>query len=110
MSYNNRIMTIQHLLKTLSPILDPKPEVVVEPEPIVLKEDALPAAKQKRCGCCTKKLAITDFTCDKCKTRFCLSHRLPEEHKCGHDYKAAGKQQLSMQLVAAVADKVADRL
>jgi hypothetical protein len=110
MSYNNRIMTIQHLLKTLSPILDPKPEVAVEPEPepLTLKQTDQP--KQKRCGCCTKKLAITDFTCDKCKTRFCLSHRLPEEHKCGHDYKAAGQQQLTNQLVAAVADKVADRL
>ena len=70
----------------------------------------MPPAKQKRCGCCTKKLSLADFTCDKCKTRFCVSHRLPEEHKCGYDYKKAGETQLTKQLVAAVADKVADRL
>lgn len=63
-------------------------------------------ANQNRCACCRKKLSLSDFACTKCDQRFCSLHRLPEEHKCSHDYRAAGKEQLTTQLVKAVADKV----
>ena len=112
MNFNDNI-TIQNLLKALSPQpqlrSQPKPEEPLCP-PLELKEQASDPAKQKRCGCCKKKLALSDFTCDKCQTRFCVTHRLPEEHACSHDFKAAGKSQLTKQLVDAVADKVGDRI
>ena len=106
-------MTIQELLKALSPQLQsqqqqsPKPEEPICP-PIELTQTD--TTKQKRCGCCKKKLTLTDFSCDKCQTRFCITHRLPEEHACSHDFKASGKNQLTKQLVAAIADKVGDRI
>lgn len=58
-----------------------------------------------RCGCCRKKLALTDFEC-RCKTRFCALHRAPEEHACSFDFKSHGIACLEKQLVRAVADKV----
>jgi predicted nucleic acid binding AN1-type Zn finger protein len=110
----NQSMTIQELLKALSPHLQPQPQPQQKPEePLCPPIELAPTqdlAKQKRCGCCKKKLTLTDFSCDKCQTRFCVAHRLPEEHICSHDFKAAGKNQLTKQLVSAIADKVADRL
>jgi predicted nucleic acid binding AN1-type Zn finger protein len=63
--------------------------------------------EQKRCGCsgCKAKLLLTDFAC-KCSTRFCQSHRLPEDHACSFDHKGAGKALLKEQLVRAVNDKM----
>jgi predicted nucleic acid binding AN1-type Zn finger protein len=63
--------------------------------------------EQRRCGCsgCKTKLFLTDFAC-KCTVRFCQSHRLPEDHQCTFDHKAAGKAVLKEQLVKAVNDKV----
>jgi predicted nucleic acid binding AN1-type Zn finger protein len=62
---------------------------------------------QRRCGAsgCKKKLALTDFPC-KCSTKFCSAHRLPEEHSCTFDFKAAGKALLGSQRVSAVKDKI----
>lgn len=63
--------------------------------------------EQRRCGAagCKKKLTLTDFPC-KCCTKFCSAHRLPEEHSCTFDFKAAGKVLLGTQLVSAVKDKI----
>jgi len=63
--------------------------------------------EQRRCGCvgCKAKLLLTDFAC-KCSTRFCQSHRLPEDHACTFDHKGAGKTILKEQLVRAVNDKM----
>jgi predicted nucleic acid binding AN1-type Zn finger protein len=37
----------------------------------------------KRCSMhnCKRKLTIVDMEC-KCKKRYCLEHRLPEQHNC----------------------------
>ncbi len=106
------MMSHQELLKALEKP-QAKPEDTLCP-PIELHDipatDKKDASTQKRCGCCKKKLTLTDFACDKCQTRYCSTHRLPEEHTCSHDFKAAGKTQLTKQLVAAIADKVGDRL
>jgi len=32
---------------------------------------------------CNKKLVL-DFPCKMCKKIFCISHRLPENHKCSN--------------------------
>jgi len=42
---------------------------------------------------CKKKLLLSDQSC-KCNQRFCSNHRMPEEHNCTFDFKAAGKRQL----------------
>lgn len=87
-SMNN--MTIHALLKSLT---------------VSTPADAEPKV-QKRCGNCKKKLCLSDFTCDKCKTRFCGAHRLPELHACPHDYKKEGKALLEKLNPRVVNDKL----
>lgn len=36
--------------------------------------------------CCKRKLKITDFTCKYCDLKYCINHRLPEEHNCNIDF------------------------
>ena len=50
---------------------------------------------------CNKKLKLSDMEC-RCKQRFCLTHRLPEDHNCSVDYKNVNP----LKLEACVADKV----
>ena len=61
---------------------------------------------QKRCVCCPKKLTLTDFACGKCKHRYCATHRLPEQHSCGHDFRAEGARQLAAANPVVIAAKV----
>lgn len=35
-----------------------------------------------RCECCKRKCGLVVFLCPCCKKQFCVSHRLPECHKC----------------------------
>jgi len=59
---------------------------------IVSTESDKPSKPTNRCfhSDCKKKLLLSDPTC-KCKERYCMSHRMPEDHGCSFDYKAAGK-------------------
>ena len=50
---------------------------------------------------CTKKLKLSDMEC-RCGKRFCLKHRLPEEHNCIVNYKNVNP----LKLEGCVADKV----
>ena len=49
-----------------------------------------PSKPSNRCfyADCKKKLLLSDHTC-KCNERYCMTHRMPEEHACSFDYKAA---------------------
>ena len=69
--------------------------------------------EQTRCGLldtCKKKLALSDFACSKCKTRYCGTHRLPETHKCPHDFVKEGKELLTKLNPVVVGDKIGDRI
>jgi predicted nucleic acid binding AN1-type Zn finger protein len=68
---------------------------------------------QKRCGLgevCKKKLALSDFACSKCKTRYCGTHRLPELHKCPHDFMKEGKALLTKLNPQVVGDRLCERI
>lgn len=52
------------------------------------------AARSNRCGACQKRVGLTGFTC-KCGVKFCGSHRYPEKHGCGFDYKALGREAIA---------------
>ena len=55
---------------------------------------------------CKKKLGLMlGFDC-RCGKKFCGSHRMPEEHKCTFNYRAAADALLEKQLVKVVNDKV----
>lgn len=81
---------------------DATPEVTAEPpstsQPAVnLEADEPQRPVQKhtnRCFTCNKRVGLTGFKC-RCEYVFCGAHRLPEEHHCDFDYKAAGREQLS---------------
>jgi len=40
---------------------------------------------------CNKKIKITDFKC-RCDHIYCSIHRLPETHKCNHNYKLSSSE------------------
>lgn len=73
-----------------SPALGP-----MESNTIIPTDSDKPPKPANRCSHidCKKKLLLSDPTC-KCKERYCMSHRMPEDHACSFDYKAAGKSQL----------------
>lgn len=35
-----------------------------------------------RCDICKKKCGLLNFICSGCKKLHCVTHQLPEEHKC----------------------------
>ncbi|XP_011076964.1 zinc finger A20 and AN1 domain-containing stress-associated protein 5-like [Sesamum indicum] len=52
------------------------------------------AARPNRCGACQKRVGLTGFTC-RCGVTFCGSHRYPEKHRCGFDYKGLGRDAIA---------------
>ena len=96
---------LAELLKGLTPLMTPKPQVELPPA-LAIQEPAAPAPPQKRCGCCRRKLTLTDMDCSKCKTRFCGQHRLPELHSCPHDFRKEGAAQLAAANPRVVAEKL----
>ena len=64
-------------------------------------------SRPKRCQYdgCKVKLMLADFAC-RCKNFYCTQHRASEVHKCSFDYKASGKDTLTKQMPAVVADKL----
>lgn len=90
-----------------SPILNSTGPQIIHMKDMTLDSTEAPKKEQRRCACtgCKAKLLLTDFAC-KCSTRFCQSHRLPEDHACTFDHKGAGKAILKEQLVRAVNDKI----
>jgi hypothetical protein len=62
--------------------------------------------KPKRCqhDGCKVKLMLADFAC-RCKSFYCSQHRASEIHKCSYDYKTSGKELLTKQMSAVVAEK-----
>ncbi|XP_022141121.1 zinc finger A20 and AN1 domain-containing stress-associated protein 5-like [Momordica charantia] len=69
-----------------------------------------PAPKTKnRCTICKKKVGLLGFNC-RCGGLFCGRHRHPEEHSCGVDRKAIGREILEKQIVECKADKLEFRV
>lgn len=65
------------------------------PEPILNS-----SSKNKRCNHtnCNKKLTLLDLNC-KCGLKFCLTHRMPEDHLCSFDFKDTTTKLLQKQLI-----------
>lgn len=100
---------IAALVNSMSPLLS-QSDAVTEPPTLVIETDVsaseIKIKRENRCFCCSKKLALSDFACGKCNIRYCGKHRLPELHQCGHDFRAAGAEQLKQQLTRVVANKI----
>lgn len=88
-----------------SPISLPSSEPVSIPSPVIEeKNPAVPGeAKEEaptqqqtpnRCSTCRRRVGLAGFNC-RCGMTFCGSHRYPEQHACGFDYKSMGREQIS---------------
>ncbi|KAL2345209.1 hypothetical protein Fmac_006494 [Flemingia macrophylla] len=53
-----------------------------------------PPVQANRCGACRKRVGLTGFKC-RCGTTFCGTHRYPEKHACGFDFKAVGREEIA---------------
>lgn len=42
--------------------------------------------KKSKCNYCGKKLGLIEYDC-RCGKKFCIKHRMPEEHNCEYNYK-----------------------
>jgi len=65
----------------------PQPAVVTAP-------DTCAPPQTNRCGACRKRVGLTGFQC-RCGTTFCGTHRYPEKHACGFDFKAVGREEIA---------------
>jgi len=77
-------------------------------------EGAAAGLKKKSCcpfGDCRYRMkpSETIIVC-RCGTSFCPTHRLPEQHFCAFNYRAAATQHLSSQLVKCGGDRLLDKL
>ena len=52
------------------------------------------SVQPNRCAACRKRVGLTGFKC-RCGTTFCGAHRYPEEHGCGFDFKAVGREEIA---------------
>lgn len=62
-------------------------------------------AQPNRCGSCRKRVGLTGFKC-KCGITFCGTHRYPENHGCGFDFKAVGREEIARANPVIKADKL----
>ncbi|KAI3411447.1 uncharacterized protein J3R85_017962 [Psidium guajava] len=73
---------------------DTKPEEEEEEETVAAAPDGSPVPVPNRCSTCRRRVGLTGFKC-RCGMTFCGSHRYPEQHDCGFDYKGLGREQIS---------------
>ncbi|PON76830.1 Zinc finger transcription factor [Parasponia andersonii] len=63
------------------------------------------AARPNRCLTCMRRVGLTGFRC-RCGMTFCGTHRYPEQHGCGFDFKGMGKDQIAKANPVVKADKL----
>ncbi|XP_024994577.1 zinc finger A20 and AN1 domain-containing stress-associated protein 1-like [Cynara cardunculus var. scolymus] len=74
-------------------------------QPAVAEEAKAKVKVSNRCLSCNKKVSVLGFKC-KCGETFCGSHRYPETHNCGFDFKITGREALAKANPVIKADKV----
>ncbi|KAE9590854.1 hypothetical protein Lal_00022962 [Lupinus albus] len=50
--------------------------------------------QSNRCATCRKRVGLTGFKC-RCGVTFCGTHRYPEKHGCGFDFKSVGREEIA---------------
>jgi predicted nucleic acid binding AN1-type Zn finger protein len=107
MSGMNHEFTIQGMLKGMTPLqIGAQGLAETVPEMRLTTAPDATTTNKKRCGCCTKKLLLSDVGCSKCDSRFCSTHRLPELHACPYDFKKEGQALLAKQNPRVIGDKM----
>ncbi|KAL5220050.1 hypothetical protein ABZP36_024763 [Zizania latifolia] len=62
-----------------------------------------------RCAACKKKVGLTGFPC-RCGSTYCGTHRYPEMHACGFDYRAAGRDAIARANPLVKGEKFSDKI
>lgn len=62
--------------------------------PVPVTDAPAAPVQANRCGACRKRVGLTGFKC-RCGTTFCGTHRYPEKHACGFDFKAVGREEIA---------------
>ncbi|AES88329.1 putative transcription regulator A20-like family [Medicago truncatula] len=52
-----------------------------------------PKVQPNRCGTCRRRVGLTGFKC-RCGLTLCGTHRYPEQHGCGFDFKGMGREEI----------------
>ncbi|KAK4789147.1 hypothetical protein SAY86_020466 [Trapa natans] len=90
----------------LSSATDPSPSISVSPYAVpspagaaveieaTRAKAAATTTTRNRCSTCRRRVGLTGFTC-RCGLTYCGSHRYPEQHACGFDFKGQGREQIS---------------
>ncbi|CAK8544052.1 unnamed protein product [Lathyrus sativus] len=78
----------------------PVPSIVTNPS-----ESSIGPVQANRCGTCRKRTGLTGFKC-RCGITFCGTHRYPEKHECGFDFKAVGREEIAKANPVIKADKL----
>ncbi|KAL3838208.1 hypothetical protein ACJIZ3_022799 [Penstemon smallii] len=71
----------------------------------VQENGVVSVVRSNRCGACKKRVGLTGFAC-RCGFTFCGSHRYPEKHGCGFDYKTLGKEEIAKANPVVKAEKL----
>ncbi|KAK4785787.1 hypothetical protein SAY86_002476 [Trapa natans] len=87
----------------VDPATSEEGKVVAEAKRMAVAAAAQPQVS--RCSACRRRVGLTGFNC-RCGMTFCGSHRYPEQHACGFDFKAMGRDQISKANPVVKADKL----
>ncbi|XP_045795966.1 zinc finger A20 and AN1 domain-containing stress-associated protein 4-like [Trifolium pratense] len=90
---------IESLPQTQQPALT-KPSIVPDES-----DSSIGSVQPNRCGTCRKRVGLTGFKC-RCGSTFCGTHRYPEKHECGYDFKAIGRDEIAKANPVIKADKL----
>ena len=80
----------------------PKPPALTVPD---APDSSLGSTQPNRCGTCRKRVGLTGFKC-RCGITFCGTHRYPEKHECGFDFKSVGREEIAKANPLIKADKL----
>ncbi|CAK8571399.1 unnamed protein product [Lathyrus sativus] len=100
--------TIENALSSSSAVASVASPTLLTSEPVVVSTPILTnivsnsvttgsnsvMVQPNRCLFCRKRVGLTGFKC-KCGSMFCGTHRYPERHGCGFDFKTVGREEIA---------------
>ena len=67
------------------------------------------SSTKSTCPTCGKKANTLGIVC-KCGNKYCMAHRMPEDHSCTFDHKSDLQAKLLTRLTSSTAPKIIEAL
>lgn len=67
------------------------------------------SSTKSSCPVCGKRTNNLGIVC-KCGNKYCMTHRMPEDHKCTYDHKSDLQSKLLLRLTTSNAPKIIESL